>query len=123
MIINIRCVKSVRVWERMIQNGGNIINYESGTIQLLTTLRINLIAFKTDPEGQKSKLYDVVTHLQDYLLLLAREVIPNIEDIQSKSYLSKGDVPEVTSRTVSKALDIAGLNEDEVDQFVGNLEA
>lgn len=89
-----------------------------GTIQLLTTLRVNLIAFETDPEGQKAKICDIVTRLQDYLLLVAREIIPSIEDIQSKSYISKGDIPKVKPTTVSKALDIAGLTEDEVDCFI-----
>lgn len=55
-----------------------------GTIHLLTTLRVNLIAFKTDPDGQKAKLYDIVTRLQDYLILVTREVIPNIDDMQCK---------------------------------------
>lgn len=89
-----------------------------GTIQLLTTLRINLLAFKADPEGHRDKLYDIVTRLQDYLLLVAREVIPNIEDVKSKYYISKGDIPDIKPTVVSKALDIAGLNEYEVERFI-----
>lgn len=92
-----------------------------GTIQLLTTFRFILTAFGRNPDTEKERLYDIIGRLQDYLLLLSREVIPNIEDMKSKGQISKGEVPEVNPRSVSKALDIAGLDETEVNQFVEEL--
>jgi hypothetical protein len=89
-----------------------------GIFHLLTSLQATLIAFKNDPEAQKNRLYDAVGGIQDYILLVAREVMPNIEDAESKSHISKGDVPEVNPRTVSRALEIGGLDETEVNQFI-----
>src|SRR5215203_1008928 len=89
-----------------------------GSFHILTSLQATLIAFKSDPEGQKRRLHKVVGDLQDYLLLVAREVMPNIEGIESKSYVSKGDLSEIRPNTVSKALNIAGLNEHEVNTFL-----
>jgi hypothetical protein len=94
-----------------------------GAFHILTSLQATLIAFKSDPYGQKPKVYKVVGDLQDYFLLVAREVIPNIEDVESKSYISKGDLPVVTPGSVSRALSIAGLQETEVDQLVEDLKS
>jgi hypothetical protein len=66
--------------------------------------------------------YDTIfAKLQDYVLLASREILPNINDLESKSTISKGDVPEVNSKTVSKALDIGALDEADVNQFVEEL--
>jgi hypothetical protein len=46
-----------------------------------------------------------------------------MEDLKSKGQMSKGDVPEVNPRSVSKALDIAALDETDVDQFVEELKS
>jgi hypothetical protein len=89
-----------------------------GTFDILTSLQATLVAFKSDPQGQKPRLHRIVGDLQDYTLLVAREVLPNIGDIESKSYVSKGDISEVRPTTVSKALDIAGLDEHEIDTFL-----
>jgi hypothetical protein len=45
-------------------------------INLLASFQGTLIAFKNDPEGQKTRLYDVVGKLQDYVLLTNREILP-----------------------------------------------
>jgi hypothetical protein len=82
-----------------------------------------LTAFERNPDSEKARLYDIIARLQDYLLLLSREVMPNIEDLSSKGQISKGDVPEVNPRAVSKALDIAGLGETEVNQFIEELKS
>lgn len=46
--------------------------------------------------------------------------MPNIRDYNSelKSHTAKGQIPNVMSGTVSKALDIAGLNEKRVDNLI-----
>lgn len=88
-----------------------------GTLHILTSFQATLIAFKNDPEGQRPRLDEVVGSLQDYLLLTAREVMPNVKYIESESYTTKGQVPKIMSSTVSKALNIAGLNEGQVDNL------
>ncbi|HET7389483.1 MAG TPA: hypothetical protein VFJ51_01570, partial [Nitrososphaeraceae archaeon] len=35
-------------------------------------------------------LYDVVRKVQDYVLLVNREILPNIEELDSKTTISKG---------------------------------
>jgi hypothetical protein len=92
-------------------------------INLLTSYQGTLIAFKSDPDGQKARLNDIFAKLQDYVLLANREILPNVKDLESKTSISKGDVPEVSSKTVSKALEIGGLNEAEVNQFVEELKS
>lgn len=92
-----------------------------GTLQVLTSFQATLIAFKNDPEGQRSRLDEVVGNLQEYLLLTAREIMPNVKYIESKSYTTKGQIPQIMSGTVSKALDIAGLNEQQVDNLVEDI--
>jgi hypothetical protein len=92
-----------------------------GTLHILTSFQATLIAFKNDPEGQRSRLDDVIGSLQDYLLLTAREVMPNVKYIESESYTTKGQVPKIMSSTISKALDIAGLYEKQVDELVEDL--
>jgi hypothetical protein len=92
-------------------------------INLLTSYQGTLIAFKSDPDSQKARLNDIFAKLQDYVLLANREILPNIKDLESKTTISKGDVPEVSSKTVSKALDIGGLNEAEVNEFVEELKS
>jgi hypothetical protein len=92
-----------------------------GTLHVLTSFQATLIAFKNDPEGQRSRLDDIIASLQDYLLLIAREVMPNVKYIESKSYPTKGQIPNVMSGTVSKALAIAGLNEKHVDNIVEDI--
>lgn len=94
-----------------------------GIFHILTSLQATLIAFKNDPEGQKRRLNNAVASIQEYVLLVAREVIPNIEGIKIKGQISKGDVPEVNPKNVSKALEIAGLDETEVNQFVEELKS
>jgi ribosome-binding ATPase YchF (GTP1/OBG family) len=94
-----------------------------GMINLLTSFQGTLIAFKTDPESQKTRLNDIVERLQDYVLLVNREILPNISELESKTTVSKGDVSEVNSRTVSKALQIGGLEETEVNQFIEELKS
>jgi hypothetical protein len=88
---------------------------------LLTSFQGTLIAFKSDPEGQKPRLYNIVGQLQDFTLLANRQILPNMEDLESKSTISKGDIQEINPNTVSKALDIAQLDETEVNQFVEDL--
>jgi len=90
---------------------------------LLTSFQGTLIAFKSDPEGQKPRLYNVVGQLQDFTLLAARQILPNMEDLESKSTVSKGDVQEISPGTVSKALELGSLDETEVNQFVEELES
>jgi hypothetical protein len=89
-----------------------------GIFHILTSLQATLIAYQNDPLSQRSRLYDIVGDIQKYLFLVAREIMPSIESLDTKSYVSKGDFPEMSSRTVSKALDIAGLNDDTVDKFL-----
>jgi hypothetical protein len=93
-----------------------------GTLHVLTSFQATLIAFKNDPEGQRSRLDDIIGNLQEYLLLTAREVMPNVKSIESKSYTTKGTkTPNMMPDTVSKALDIAGLNELQVDNLIDGL--
>jgi hypothetical protein len=92
-----------------------------GTLHVLTAFQATLIAFKNDPEGQRSRLDEVVENLQEYLLLTTREVMPNIKYIESKSYATKGQIPKILSGTVSKALNIAGLNEQQIDDLVEDI--
>jgi hypothetical protein len=99
------------------------IAIRAGMINLLTSLQSTLIAFKNDPDVQKPRLYDITGRLQDYVLLANTRILPNVEDLQSKGQISKGDVPEVNPSTVSKALDIAELDENEVNQFVEELKS
>ena len=94
-----------------------------GIFHLLTSLQATLIAFKNDPEGQKRRLYDAVGGIQDYILLVTRGVMPNIEDVESKSNVSKGDIPEINPSTVSRAMEIGGLDETEVNQFIEDLKS
>jgi hypothetical protein len=94
-----------------------------GMVNLLTSFQGTLIAFKSDPEGQKARLNDIVGRMQDYVLLVNREIVPNISDLESKTSVYKGDVPELNSRTVSKALEISSLDETEVDQFIEELKS
>jgi hypothetical protein len=94
-----------------------------GMINLLTSFQGTLIAFKNDPEGQKDRLNDIVDRLQNYVLLVNREILPNISDLESKTTLSKGDVPEVHSKIVSKALEISGVDETEVNQFIEEIKS
>ncbi len=94
-----------------------------GTLQLLTTFRFILTAFERNPDTEKARLYEVIGRIQDYLLLLSREVMPNIEDLKSKDHISKGELPEVNPKTLSKALDIAELDESEVSQFIEDLKS
>jgi hypothetical protein len=49
--------------------------------------------------------------------------MPNVRDIESKDHISMGDIEEVQSSTVSTALDIAGLSEADVDQFINEIKA
>jgi hypothetical protein len=88
-----------------------------GTLHILTSFQATLIAFKNDPEGQKSRLDDVIESLQEYLLLTAREVMPNVKSIELESYTTKSQIPNIMPGTVSRALDIAGLNEKQVDNL------
>lgn len=92
-----------------------------GTLHVLTSFQATLIAFKNDPEGQRSKLDEVVGNLQEYLLLTAREVMPNVKYIESRPHTRKGQLPKILPTTVSKALDIAGLNEEHVDNLVDDI--
>jgi hypothetical protein len=89
-----------------------------GALHILTSLEATLIAFKNDPKNQNDKLTKAVNDMQDYLLLIARDVLPNIKDIESKDHISMGDIPEVRIQSVTNALEIAGLNENDVDQFI-----
>ncbi len=88
---------------------------------LLASFQGTLIAFKSDPEGQKPRLHNVVGQLQDFALLAARQILPNMEDLDSKSTISKGDIQQINPSTVSKALDIGGLNDNEVNEFIKEL--
>jgi hypothetical protein len=89
-----------------------------GTLHMLTSFQATLIGFKNDPEGQRSRLDDVIESLHEYLFLTAREVMPNVKYIESESYATtKGPIPKIMSNTVSRALIIAGLNEKQVDDL------
>jgi hypothetical protein len=92
-------------------------------INLLTSFQGTLIAFRSDPNGQRARLYDIVGRLQDFALLASREIMPNIEDLESRGLVSMGfrKLPGVNRRTVSRALELAGLDETEVNQFVEEL--
>jgi hypothetical protein len=94
-----------------------------GTLHVLTSFQATLIAFKNDPEGQRSRLDDVIGNLQEYFLLTTREIMPNIRHYNGelKSHTAKGQIRNVMSGTVSKALDIAGLDEKQVDDLIGDL--
>ena len=94
-----------------------------GTLQLLTTFRMILTAFERNPGMEKARLDDIIGRLQDCLLLVSKEVMPNIEDLKSKGQISMGDVAEVNPRTISKALGIADLDETEVNRFVEELKS
>ena len=80
-----------------------------------------MIAFKNDPEGQKVRLNDIVGRLQDYVLLVNREIFPNISELESKTSISKGDVPKLNPNTVSKAQQIGDVDESEVNEFIQDL--
>jgi len=110
-----------RVLERNNSEWKKYNKIRIGIFHILTSFQATLIAFKNDPEGQKDGLYNAVVDMQNYFVLVAKKVIPNMEDIQSKGQISKGDVPEVNPKTVSKALDIAGIDETEVNQFLEEL--
>jgi hypothetical protein len=90
-------------------------------INLLTSYQGILIAFKNDPDSQKARLNDIFGKLQDYVLLANREILPNITEIESKTTISKGDILKVSSKTVSKAIDLGGLDEMQVNEFVEKL--
>jgi len=101
----------------------NYTKIRVGIIALLTQLQITLINFRNDPEGYRTTL-DRFTHiLQDYLMLISKEVIPNIDDFHSKSYVSKGDVIGVSANTLSKAIQLSGLENDELNKFVEELKS
>jgi hypothetical protein len=55
-----------------------------GTPYLLTTFRFILRAFERNPDTEKARLYGIIGSLQGYLLLLGREVMPNMENLESK---------------------------------------
>lgn len=92
-------------------------------INLLISFQGTLFAFKNDPEGQRERLYDIVGRLQDFALLAIREILPNIEDLELKEQISKGDTQEVSPKTVSKALELGGLEEDEVSELIEELKS
>jgi hypothetical protein len=92
-----------------------------GMVNLLTSFQSTLIAFKSDPESQKARLNDIVGRLQDYVLLVNREIFPNISDLQSKSSISKGDAPDLNEAAVSKALRIGDVDESDANQFIDEL--
>jgi hypothetical protein len=94
-----------------------------GTLHILTSFEATLIAFKSDPEGQEESLNDVIANLQEYLLLIAREVLPHIKytgESKSTATTVKGST-QILPDTVSKALNIAGLNDEMVDHLVQDL--
>jgi len=92
-----------------------------GMVNLLTSFQGTLIAFKSDPESQKARLNDIVGRLQDYVLLVNREIFPNISDLQSKSSVSKGDAPNLNEAAVSKALRIGDVDESIANEFIDEL--
>jgi hypothetical protein len=40
--------------------------------------------------GQRARLYDIVGRLQDFALLASTEIMPNIEDLESRGLVSMG---------------------------------
>jgi hypothetical protein len=92
-----------------------------GMLNLLTSLQSTLIAFKSDPEGQRARLNDIVGRLQDYVLLINKVILPNMSDLQSKSSISKGDAPVLSEESVTKALSIGDVKEFDANQFVNEL--
>jgi hypothetical protein len=108
--------KEDQEWKKYVAIRASMFN-------LLTSFHGTLIAFKKDPEGQKPRLYNVVGQLQDFALLAARQILPNMKDLESKSTLHKGDILEITPGTVSKALELGNLDETEVNQFVQELKS
>jgi hypothetical protein len=123
------------------------------TLQLMTTLRVILIAFKNDPESERANLYGIVQRLQSLTSLLTNNVfhykLPegSTERIYtcscSKSFNSQKElqdhlnmmsdasdfnqhqptriIPQIELKTLSEALNIAGLTEKEVEKFLRNL--
>jgi hypothetical protein len=61
-------------WKKYIAIRASMFN-------LLTSFQVTLIAFKSDPEGQKPLLYNIVGQLQDFALLASRQILPNMKDL------------------------------------------
>jgi hypothetical protein len=93
-------------------------------IHLITTFRLSLESFKTDPEHNRDRIDDILRRLET-IHEIDKQVLPNLDYIISKTdkgeFVSKGDTLPVNPQKVSQAIHEAEMYEDEVDRLIDEL--
>jgi len=84
-------------------------------VGLITSVRVTLVAFQEDPEGQAANLHDVVRGIQDFMRNVASRLAPAALGIKARP---EHGPTGVAMETLERAFILAGVSEGDVDRLV-----